>query len=220
MRVLVISVVMASVWTVHMQERSSELRKTADSLQSEWRIQWKRSDSMRVSSILLHMRADSLRREAAALVASQRNDSAAKVDSLRETSLRALYEAAIVSLQRKNAGALTAADSITAAIVASEPDSGVASFYANAFHGKRTSNGEVYDMNGKSCAHRWLPFGTLVRVRNLSNNKETVVRVNDRGPWKHGRIIDISRGAAEEIGMIRSGTARVEVSVEPKVPVD
>lgn len=219
MRILVVSVIMASVWVVHMQERSNELRKTADSLNTEWRIQWKRSDSMRVSSILLRMRADSLKREANALVALQRNDSASNVDSLRESSLRNLYRAAIVSLQRKNGGAITAADSITAAIMASEPDSGVASFYANAFHGKRTSNGEAYDMNGKSCAHRWLPFGTLVRVRNLSNNKETIVRVNDRGPWKHGRIIDVSRGAAEEIDMIRAGTARVEISVEPKVPL-
>ncbi len=219
MRALVVSVILASVWVVHVQERSNEMRKTADSLQAEFKIQWKRSDSMRVSSILLRMRADSLRREATAVDTMQKNDSVWKADSLRENALRSLYDAAIVSMRRKNAAVLTASDSITAAIMATEPDSGVASFYANAFHGKKTSNGELYDMNGKSCAHRWLPFGTLVRVRNLSNNKETIVRVNDRGPWKHGRIIDVSKGAAEEIDMIRTGTARVEISVEPKVPV-
>jgi len=199
-------------------EQATAMRRVADSLQQQWKVLWKRSDSIRVESILYRMQGDSLKRSASALVSKHKNDSAIAVDVLREKSLRRLFESAIQNLKRKNAGALTFADSITAAVMVVEPDTGVASFYANAFHGKKTSNGEVYDMNGKSCAHRWLPFGTLVRVRNLSNGKETVVRVNDRGPWKHSRLIDLSKGAAVDIDMVRAGTTRVRITVEPKIP--
>lgn len=200
-------------------ERASRMKTAADSLQNVWRVQWKHSDSIRISSILIRMRSDSLKRGASALIAIYKNDSTSASDSLREAQLLRLYNAALVVQERKNASALTASDSITAAIMVIEPDSGIASFYGNAFHGKKTSNGEVYNMNDKTCAHRWLPFGTLVRVRNLANGKETLVRVNDRGPWKHGRIIDLSKGAAQDIDMIRAGTTRVELRVEPKLPV-
>jgi rare lipoprotein A len=90
---------------------------------------------------------------------------------------------------------------------------GVASFYAEDFHGKLTSNGETYDMNGLTAAHRTFPFGTKVRVTNLENGKSVVVRINDRGPFKEGRIIDLSRGAAERIDLIPTGTARVKLEV-------
>lgn len=90
---------------------------------------------------------------------------------------------------------------------------GVASYYADDFHGKLTSNGETFDMDGLTAAHRTLPFGTKVRVTNLENNKSVVVRVNDRGPFKEGRIIDLSRGAAKEIDLIKTGTARVKLEV-------
>jgi rare lipoprotein A len=109
----------------------------------------------------------------------------------------------------------TLSDSITADVLREESDTGIASYYADAFHGKKTSSGEVYNMNAATCAHRWLPFGTLVRVTNLSNNRSVVVRVTDRGPFHHGRLIDISKGAAKEIDMIRSGTARVAIEVVP-----
>ncbi len=90
---------------------------------------------------------------------------------------------------------------------------GVASYYADDFHGKMTSNGEIFDMNDLTAAHRVFPFGSKVRVTNLENNKTVVVRVNDRGPFKEGRIIDLSRGAAKEISLIEKGTARVRLEV-------
>ena len=90
---------------------------------------------------------------------------------------------------------------------------GIASFYAQDFHGKQTSNGETFDMDALTAAHRTFPFGTKVRVTNLENNKTVVVRVNDRGPFKEGRMIDLSMGAAKEIDLIRTGTARVRLDV-------
>jgi rare lipoprotein A len=90
---------------------------------------------------------------------------------------------------------------------------GVASYYANDFHGKQTSNGETYDMNGFTAAHRTFPFGTKVRVTSLENNKTVIVRINDRGPFKEGRIMDLSMGAAKEIDLILNGTSRVRLEV-------
>jgi rare lipoprotein A len=90
---------------------------------------------------------------------------------------------------------------------------GIASYYANDFHGKQTSNGEIFDMNAFTAAHRTFPFGTKVRVTNLENNKIVVVRVNDRGPFKEGRMMDLSMGAAKEIDLIRTGTAHVRLEV-------
>jgi rare lipoprotein A len=90
---------------------------------------------------------------------------------------------------------------------------GIASYSANEFHGKQTSNGEVFDMNALTAAHRTFPFGTKVRVTNLENNKIVVVRVNDRGPFKEGRMMDLSMGAAKEIDLIRTGTALVRLEV-------
>lgn len=104
-------------------------------------------------------------------------------------------------------------DSSTLALMAVETDTGLASYYAEAFHGRKTSNGESYDMNDLTCAHRWLPFNTRIRVTNLANGRTVVVRVNDRGPWKHTRLIDVSKGAAKELDMIRMGTTRVELKV-------
>jgi rare lipoprotein A len=90
---------------------------------------------------------------------------------------------------------------------------GTASYYAGSFHGRRTANGETFDMNAMTCAHRTLPFGTMLEVRNVSNDLTVVVRVNDRGPYAGGRIIDLSRGAAERIGMLETGTAEVILTV-------
>lgn len=89
--------------------------------------------------------------------------------------------------------------------------SGTASWYGPDFHGKLTANGEVYNMNELTAAHRTLPFNTIVRVDNLDNNKSVVVRINDRGPYVGNRVIDLSRKAAEEIDMISSGTAPVRI---------
>jgi rare lipoprotein A len=90
---------------------------------------------------------------------------------------------------------------------------GVVSYYADDFHGKQTSSGETYDMHALTAAHRTFPFGTKVLVTNLENNKTVVVRVNDRGPFKEGRIMDLSMGAAKEIDLILNGTARVRLEV-------
>jgi rare lipoprotein A len=88
---------------------------------------------------------------------------------------------------------------------------GIASWYGPDFHGGRTSTGETYDMDAMTGAHPTLPLPTWVRVTNLENGRSVVVRLNDRGPFAKGRIIDLSRAAAEQLGMVRSGTARVEV---------
>ncbi len=90
---------------------------------------------------------------------------------------------------------------------------GVVSYYAHDFHGKQTSNGETFDMHALTAAHRTFPFGTKVRVTSLENNKTVIVRVNDRGPFKEGRIMDLSMGAAKEIDLILNGTARVRLEV-------
>ena len=89
----------------------------------------------------------------------------------------------------------------------------MASYYGNEFAGKRTANGEKFNPHGLTAAHRTLAFGTKVRVTNLTNGKDVVVRVNDRGPWGRGRVIDISLGAAKKIGMHRSGTAKVRMTL-------
>lgn len=90
---------------------------------------------------------------------------------------------------------------------------GVASWYGHPFHGRRTANGEVYDMDGMTAAHKELPFGTRVRVENLDNGRVTEVRINDRGPFVDDRIIDLSRAAAREVGMLSSGTAPVRIVI-------
>ena len=91
--------------------------------------------------------------------------------------------------------------------------SGIASWYGPDFHGKKTSNGETYNMNAMTAAHKTLPMNTMVRVTNLDNGAQTTVRINDRGPFVAGRIIDLSKAAATSIGMIGAGTARVKLEV-------
>ena len=93
---------------------------------------------------------------------------------------------------------------------------GKASYYSNSLHGRKMSNGERYNRNGFTCAHRTLPFGTRLKVTNPRNGKEVEVRVTDRGPYAHGRIVDLSYAAARELGMISSGVAYVKVEILPK----
>lgn len=93
---------------------------------------------------------------------------------------------------------------------------GLASFYAAKFNGKRTASGEKFSSKVLTAAHLTLPFGTLLRVTNLQNMKSVIVRVNDRGPHVRGRIVDLSRAAAELIGMRHTGTARVELEILAK----
>ncbi len=90
---------------------------------------------------------------------------------------------------------------------------GMASYYGSEFAGSRTANGERFDPGAMTAAHRSLAFHSRVAVTNLANGQEVIVRINDRGPWGKGRIIDISHAAAREIGMHRSGTARVKLEL-------
>jgi rare lipoprotein A len=92
-------------------------------------------------------------------------------------------------------------------------ETGVASWYGHPYHGRRAANGEVYDMEKLTAAHRTMPFDTWVRVRNLSNDRTVDVRIQDRGPFVNGRIIDLSHAAAREIAMIGPGTAKVRLTV-------
>ena len=90
---------------------------------------------------------------------------------------------------------------------------GLASWYGKKFHHKRTANGERFNMYSFTAAHRSLPFGTRVQVRNLTSGKSVVVRINDRGPYSKSRLIDVSYSAGRALGLLKAGVARVEMSV-------
>jgi len=90
---------------------------------------------------------------------------------------------------------------------------GMASWYGEKHHGRKTASGEIFDMNKLTAAHRSLPFGTRVRVRSLSTGKSVEVRINDRGPYAGGRAIDLSRAAAERLGIIAKGEDLVEFEI-------
>ena len=92
-------------------------------------------------------------------------------------------------------------------------ETGLASWYGPPYHNRRGANGQVYDMNAMTAAHRTLPLNSVVRVTNLSNNKSALVRITDRGPFVEGRVIDLSLAAAKEIGVWRTGTAKVRLEV-------
>ena len=93
------------------------------------------------------------------------------------------------------------------------PETGLASWYGHPYHGRPSASGEIYDMETLTAAHRTLPFGTLVRVTNLANEKTVEVRINDRGPFVDGRVIDLSHAAARTIDLIGPGVARVRLDV-------
>lgn len=90
---------------------------------------------------------------------------------------------------------------------------GEASYYGPKFHGRQTANGETFDQNQLTCAHKTLPFNTQLKVTLLSTRKSVIVRVNDRGPYKKGRILDLSAEAARRIGMVKHGTGTVSAEI-------
>jgi rare lipoprotein A len=103
---------------------------------------------------------------------------------------------------------------VSAVGAVAEPDmEGLASWYGGKFHGRLTSNGETFDTNTMTAAHKTLPFGTVVKVTNLDNGLSAVVRINDRGPFVEGRVIDLSRAAAEQIDMVGTGVAKVSLTI-------
>ncbi len=99
-------------------------------------------------------------------------------------------------------------------------EEGIASWYGPGFHGKKTASGETYNQNGLTAAHKYLPMGTYVYVTNLENGRVIRLKINDRGPYKYNRVIDLSQKAAETLGFLDAGTAQVRVSVDknPKAP--
>ncbi len=112
----------------------------------------------------------------------------------------------------------TAAAAAQPAAQAAQQEVGMASYYAEEFHGKRTANGERFSMWAMTAAHQTLPFNTLVRVTNLSNSKTVVVRINDAGPFKDERIIDLSKAAAARLGMVKKGKTMVRLEVVGEAP--
>lgn len=102
---------------------------------------------------------------------------------------------------------------VSTVALCSEVFQGKASYYGNEFEGRTTANGEIYTHNKFTCAHRTLPFGTKLKVTNLSNNKVVYVTVNDRGPFHASRIIDVSKSAAQQLGFVNAGTATVSVEI-------
>ncbi len=116
------------------------------------------------------------------------------------------------------AGAVTFGDSsegktAVAMLKSTKVESGVASYYGVPYHGRQTASGEVFNMNELTAAHPTLKFGTKVKVTHLVNNRSVTVRINDRGPFVKGRVIDLSKAAAEELQMIRAGLAEVKIEV-------
>ncbi|WP_333662560.1 septal ring lytic transglycosylase RlpA family protein [Chishuiella changwenlii] len=113
-------------------------------------------------------------------------------------------------LLNKVANEITAKDIVEKA---SKKISGIVSWYADKFHGKKTSSGELYDKEGLTAAHKTLPFGTKVKVTNTRNGKSVIVKVNDRGPHTKSRLMDLSRAAFSSIGSTSSGTLNVEMEI-------
>ena len=107
----------------------------------------------------------------------------------------------------------TASLTSSASIEHHQTETGRASWYGKAHHGQRTASGELFDMRALTAAHRTLPFGTIVRVTNLRSGRSLNVRINDRGPFRRDRIIDLSYEAARNLGIVARGTARVEITV-------
>lgn len=102
------------------------------------------------------------------------------------------------------------------ALKAQNPQIGLASYYGRRFHGRTTSSGIPFNMYGMMCAHRTLPFGTKIKVKNMSNDKEIIVTVTDRGPYISGRVLDLSFAAAKAIGMIQQGVTKVQITTLPE----
>tara|TARA_B100000945_G_C20422272_1_gene618648 strand:+ start:3557 stop:4048 length:492 start_codon:yes stop_codon:yes gene_type:complete len=90
---------------------------------------------------------------------------------------------------------------------------GISSYYGHKFHGKLTANGEVFDMYGLTAAHKEMPFNTIVRVTNKNNGKSLIIRINDRGPYIDGRILDCSFGTAKKLGFVKEGITAVKIEV-------
>jgi rare lipoprotein A len=128
-------------------------------------------------------------------------------------SLRPALVASLVGLILVGGAQLPASIADAEAAPSLKQQVGKASWYGPGFHGRRTASGERFNQNALTAAHPSLDLPSLVRVTNVENGKTVVVRVNDRGPYRRGRIIDLSRGAARQLGFLQKGTARVRLEV-------
>ena len=113
----------------------------------------------------------------------------------------------------RQAPPMTIAQALVASTSTGRVINGQASWYGPGFYGNRTASGEVFTPGTMTAAHRTLPFGTRVRVVNLDNGRSAVVRINDRGPFHYGRVLDLAHGAASQLGLVASGTAQVSIEV-------
>jgi len=133
---------------------------------------------------------------------------------------RLLVLTACIALAAPAAARDEAGSSVATTSEAPPVDAGQASYYADRFAGGRTANGERYDPRELTAAHRTLPFGARVRVTDPANGRSVVVRINDRGPHLAGRVVDLSRAAAEELGLIRRGVGHVELRLVEEAGVE
>jgi rare lipoprotein A len=137
---------------------------------------------------------------------------------------RAQRLAALLTLSLMALGSLVPGDAIArsarARALKAKHESGWASFYGREFYHRKTASGERFDPNELTAAHRTLPFGTRVRVTNLDNGKRIVVRINDRGPFRKGRVLDVSPAAARKLGFAAAGLAHVRLDVLGRLPKD
>jgi rare lipoprotein A len=149
----------------------------------------------------------------AALLACAAASSQAQQEGEGSAELEAAAEVALVAAD--TLGQVVEA-TLAQAVAATPPpsQSGIASWYGPGFHGRKTANGETFNMDALTAAHRWLPFGSLVRVQNMINGRSVDVRINDRGPFIKQRIIDLSRAAAKALGL--GGTKQVELTLLDK----
>ena len=135
----------------------------------------------------------------------------------KQTTHRAVTSSAQSSKKTSNTSSKTTAKTnsgkTSAKKTTGKTEKGQASYYADKFHGRATASGEKYDKKKLTGAHRTLPFGTIVRVTNTANGKSVDVRINDRGPFKAGRIVDVSRAAAEKLDMIKAGVINCTMEV-------
>lgn len=141
---------------------------------------------------------------------------ASSVPAEDDDSKQANFDSALATMPATDTddakrASLADAKPIDAADVSDFRQTGRASWYGRAFHGKRTANGERFDMNELTAAHRTLPLSSYVKVINQSNGKSVVVKINDRGPFARGRVLDLSYAAAKVIGVVKAGTARVKI---------
>jgi rare lipoprotein A len=139
-----------------------------------------------------------------------------KIDDMRTSLVLVIASIALVGCRHKKKQHVPPpppAARLPAVVPPGYSETGVASWYGHPYHGRAAANGEIYDMEQMTAAHRTLPFNTWVRVYDLDNNKTTEVRIIDRGPFIDGRIIDLSHAAAQEIAMIGPGVARVRIEV-------